>query len=147
MLREQILMIFRHFRKTGGEILPDSSLSAVRHDFAKDVSLEDYTAELHNMVNDGLITDEKSGVCLTEKGELAIYGAFNINDSIEEISKIFQYFKTVPNGLLPIGSLEAKKYDMLSPLTHKYLNKVLDECVLRGYIEKATNGLILKKRF
>jgi len=45
---------------------------------------------------------------LTEKGEIASYGAFNINDSIEEISKIFQYFGTALNGLLPIGSLEGK---------------------------------------
>jgi hypothetical protein len=147
MLRKQVFMIFKHYRVTGGEILPDKNIDAGRRMFVKNFSLEEYTAELHNMVDEGLITDMDNGIRLTEKGEIAIYGTFNIDGSIEELSKMFQYFGTVPNGLLPIASLEAKKYDMFSPMTNKHIIKVIDECVLRGYIEKTSNGLIFKKRF
>ena len=147
MLREQIFSIFGHFRVTGGEMLLGQNFSAVTHIFLKVFSEEEIKTELYNMINDGLIIDDDKGFFLTEKGEIEIYGVFKLNESINEIFNVFKFFGTVPGGLLPIGSLNAKKYEMLSPITNKHLVEVLKECEVREYIEGTSNGYILKKRF
>ena len=147
MLREKIFLIFKHFRVTGGEVLTDKNRFAVTPMFLKGFSQEEIKEELYNMVKDDFIKDKENGILLTEKGENAIYGTFDMNDGINEISRMFQHFGTAPNGFLPIASFYAKRNDMLSPITNKHLDKVLDECESRGYAERKNDGLILKKRF
>jgi hypothetical protein len=147
MLREQILLIFKHFRITAGEQLNDKSFLAVQSDYLKGFTNEEIKEESYNMVKEGFFTDEEYGKRLTEKGEKAIYGVFDINKSIKEISYLFQTFGTPTNGLLPRQSLDAKKHEILTPITNKHLDEVLKECEKRGYIEGINNGLILKKLF
>jgi hypothetical protein len=147
MLRDQILLIFKHFRITAGEQLNDKNFLAVKSDYLKGFTNEEIREESYNMVNEGLFTNEETGKGLTEKGEKAIYGVFDINKSIKEISNLFQIFGTPLNELLPIQSFEAKKREILTPLTIKHLDEVQKECETRGYIEKKNNGLILKKHF
>jgi len=147
MLREQIFQIFKHYRVTGGGGLKNEHLKVGIDMFLKGYSPEESKKELFDLVKEGHIIDTERGVDLTEKGEKAVYGVFDINGSINEISKMFQFFDTAPNGDLPFTSIYAKKNDLLSPITIKYLDEVLKECETRGYVERVKRGLILKKRF
>ena len=113
MLREKIFLIFKHFRVTGGEVLTDKNMFAVTPMFLKGFSQEEIKDELYNMVKDDFITDKENGILLTEKGEKAIYGAFDINDGIIDISRIFQHYGIVLNDSLPVRSLDDNKYEML----------------------------------
>jgi hypothetical protein len=147
MMREHILSIFKDKKITGGGGLKYTNFFDATSKVLKGIEIEKIIKEVKNMENDGIVKDGDNSIFLTDKGEEAIYGIFDINKSINEIINLFQNFGSPVKEGIPFNSFEHTRRNKLTPLTNKHFEEVLKECINRGYIEEKANGYILKKQF
>ncbi len=61
--------------------------------------------------------------------------AFDKDQGLKELMEIFRVFKIGTGDMLPIQSINAKRYDYLSPDNNKHLDEILKYAEEREYIE------------
>jgi len=147
-MREKILSIFENFKIiSGGEGIKYESFFGATSKVLPGVEKKEIIEEVHSMENDGLVKDGDISIFLTDKGEEAIYGVFDINKGINEIIYIFKNFGSPIKDGIPFKTFEHIKKDKLSALTKKHCEEIMKECIDKGYIEEIPNGYMLKQQF